>query len=178
MKYYHFKFSGISSIVYPEFYDKFMIRSFDVMLTCVFIFGATSIFAEIVLQWRLNALNGKSIFPLIWQEIKWIPALALYFNSILFHLTEVSFRYFWGFKAEWGSTLKDIENLNSWQALKQTIKCYAKEYIFMSILFSSYLYFVIFYKLGFYLSWSVLSYTISHLIGPIILNPYITSLNY
>jgi hypothetical protein len=177
--FYYVIAEGICSIVYPEFYNNFMIRSFDVMLTCVFIFGITSIVGEIVLQWRLNALNGSNILSLIWDEVKWIPALALYFNSIMFHLTEVSFRYFWGFKAEWGSTVKNVDDLNTFKALTVTLKCFAKEYVFMTLLFAGYLTCsILFNTLSFYNSWSVLSYTSAHILGPILLNPYITSLNY
>lgn len=172
--FYYMVAEGIISIMYPEFYDRYMVRSFDVMITCVLIFGIINVIGEIIIQWRLNALSLLTL----WNEVKWIPLLALYFNSILLHLTEISFRYFWCLKAEWGSTVKEIEKINSLNALKLTLKCFIKEYICMSLLFSGYLTYTIIFNIGFYRSWSVLSYTSLHILGPIILNPYITRLNY
>lgn len=176
--FYYVIFEGISSIFFPDFYTKYMVRSFDIMLTCVVIFGCVCVFGEIILQWRLNGLKNISIFVIAWNEVKWTIPLGLYFNSILFHMTETSIRYFIGLNAEWGSTVKNLEHLNSIQAFVQTIKCYKFEYIFMATIFSGYLFCTIWFNLGFYLSWSVLSFTGVHMLGPIIFNPYIMTMSY
>jgi hypothetical protein len=176
--FYYVILEGICSILYPQLYDKFMVRSFDVMLTCVIIFGATNVVGEIVLQWRLYSITGKTFISILWNELKWIPALALYFNSILFHITEASVMYFWGIKTEWGSTEKNITKLDSIDALKVTLKIYWKEYVFMLLLLLPYLFCVIWFHMSFYQSWSILSYTIAHMLGPILLNPYIMCFSY
>ena len=179
--FYYVLAEGIMNILFPSFYDDYMVRSFDVMLTCVFIFGLTSLIGEIVLQWRLHCLSGKSMLKIIWDEIKWIPAMSIFFNSILFHMTDVSFRYFWSIPIEWGATAKtneDAINVNCWKCLLGTLRVYWKEYVLMSLLCASYSFCVWWFQLSFYNSWSVLGYTIAHMVGPIILNPYIMSLKW
>jgi hypothetical protein len=175
--FYYVILEGVCSIVYPELYEKYMIRSFDVMLTCVVIFGASNLVGEVVFNWKLESLKGKSLFVIIWDEFKWIPLLSLYFNSILFHLTLSSLGGC-GVTKTWGATNKDVKHQNCMKSFFKTLKTYKFEYLFMMIISIVYIFFMVRFKLNFYQAWSVMSFASSMMIGPIILNPDIMSLNY
>jgi hypothetical protein len=64
------------------------------------------------------------------------------------------------------------------QALRQTFEAYAKEYCFLGLLLSAYLVVCWSYHLTIYTAWGLGSYLVLQLLGPILLNPHITSVIY
>lgn len=168
---------GVLAIIKPDIHDKYLIRTFDIMLTCTFIFGIISTLGNIALVWRQQSLKGQNnIVKIVWDEIKWVPIVSLFFNSILFHMTTASFTYFFNLKVVWGATLKESVDMDCWTALKQTLQAYKKEYILFSILTLGYSYALYQSQIGMYRGWAVISYSAGHLLGPILLNPHIMSL--
>lgn len=71
--FYFCMLEGIMSVWDPGFHDYFMIRSFDVMLTCTVIFSGIGTFCGgIVYQWRrTGARRNANVFKIVWNEIKW-----------------------------------------------------------------------------------------------------------
>jgi hypothetical protein len=43
---------------------------------------------------------------IIWEQLKWLPTTIIFFNSVLFHMTEVCAIYFLGLPVVWGATSK------------------------------------------------------------------------
>jgi hypothetical protein len=109
-----------------------MLRTFDIMLTCVFVFGVISTSGCILFAWRQQ--KNANILKIIWDEVKWVPFVALFFNSVLFHITTASFTYFFDLKIVWGATCKDMVDMNCFTALKETILTYKREYILFTLL--------------------------------------------
>jgi hypothetical protein len=64
---------GVLSILDPGWHDNFMMRSFDVMLTCTAIFiGIGTLCGAIFYQWRrLGAEKQPNMFKIAWDTIKW-----------------------------------------------------------------------------------------------------------
>jgi hypothetical protein len=64
---------AVMSVVDASWHDHFMMRGFDVMLTCTIIFAGIGTFAGgIFYQWRCQAAEKTpSIFKLCWDNIKW-----------------------------------------------------------------------------------------------------------
>uniref|UniRef100_A0A383WC27 Glycosyltransferase 2-like domain-containing protein n=1 Tax=Tetradesmus obliquus TaxID=3088 RepID=A0A383WC27_TETOB len=171
---------GVLSVVDPGWHDYFMMRGFDVMLTCTVVFIGIGTFCNAIFyQWRrLGAEKQPNMFKITWDNLKWIPASVLFFNSVLFHMTEVCFIYFFGMKVSWGATAKEVQNKSWWQALKETIIAYKWEYLLYFVMLGGYSVCVWYYEIGLYRGWSVLGYCIGHILGPIVLNPTIMSLNW
>jgi hypothetical protein len=42
----------------------------------------------------------------VWEQLKWLPTTIIFFNSVLFHMTEVCATYFLGLPVSWGATAK------------------------------------------------------------------------
>jgi hypothetical protein len=167
---------GICSIVKPEIYDVYMLRTFDIMLTCVFVFGIISTSGCILFAWRQQ--KNANILKIIWDEVKWVPFVALFFNSVLFHITTASFTYFFDLKIVWGATCKDMVDMNCFTALKETILTYKREYILFTLLLAGYSVCLVYFDIDMYRGWAVMMYSAGHLLGPILLNPKIMSLSY
>jgi hypothetical protein len=47
-----------------------------------------------------------SLWQIIWEQLKWLPTTIIFFNSVLFHMTEVCAIYFLGLPVVWGATAK------------------------------------------------------------------------
>jgi hypothetical protein len=64
---------GVMSVVDASWHDTFMMRGFDVMLTCTIIFAGIGTFAGgIFYQWRRTAADKQpNIFKLFFDNIKW-----------------------------------------------------------------------------------------------------------
>lgn len=43
---------------------------------------------------------------IVWEQLKWLPTTIIFFNSVLFHMTEVCAIYFLGLPVVWGATSK------------------------------------------------------------------------
>jgi hypothetical protein len=172
-------FEGVAAIVKPDLHEKYMVRNFDVMLTCTFIFGIISNFGNIALNWRRESLKGRNnIITIIWDELKWVPFIALFFNSMLFHMTQAAFTYFFNLKVVWGATVKETVNKDCITALKETFQAYKVEYILFSLMIVIYSWCLVHFDVGMYRGWGVMMYCACHLVGPIILNPHIMSFSY
>lgn len=107
-----------------------------------------------------------------------MPTTALFFSSVLFPVTEVCFMYFFSMKASWGATAKEVENKTCFQALKETLLGYKWEYITYFVMLGAYSVCLWYFNIGLYRGWSVMSYCVGHILGPILLNPHIMSLTW
>lgn len=47
-----------------------------------------------------------AVLQIIWEQLKWLPTTIIFFNSVLFHMTEVCAIYFLGLPVVWGATAK------------------------------------------------------------------------
>jgi hypothetical protein len=172
-------FEAIVSIIKPDIHDKYMIRSFDIMLTCTFIFGIISTFGNIMLSWRQQSLKGKNnIVKIVWEEIKWVPIVSMFFNSLMYHMTTASVVYFLDMKVVWGATIKESQDMDCLTAIKQTIHAFRNEFIMFIIIVAGYAFCLGYFDIGMYRGWAVISYSAGHLLGPFLMNPHIMSLSH
>lgn len=52
------------------------------------------------------AVWSHRCLQIIWEQLKWLPTTIIFFNSVLFHMTEVCAIYFLGLPVVWGATAK------------------------------------------------------------------------
>lgn len=52
------------------------------------------------------AVLSYPCLQIIWEQLKWLPTTIIFFNSVLFHMTEVCAIYFLGLPVVWGATAK------------------------------------------------------------------------
>jgi hypothetical protein len=91
-------------------------------------------------------------------------------------MTEVCFIYFFGLKVSWGATAKEVQNKSCFQAFSETAVGYKWEYLLYFVLLGAYSVCLWLFNIGTYRGWSIPSYCIGHILGPIVLNPTIMSL--
>jgi hypothetical protein len=112
------------------------------------------------------------------QETIAIPLTMLFFLSCQFQLTVVALHYFLAIPTQWGSTVKESSHMSCFRALGITLYTYCWQYLLVGTLLAGWTYAVITYHLPLYNAWGLMSYGSAVLLGPILLNPYITSLSF
>lgn len=137
---------------------------------------ANSIFKARVL--RKDAIN------VIWYNLVQTPFYMLFFGSLPFHLCNMMFKYFINYEnITWGSTKKELSYSSRINAIKFTLI----EFKYMYLLFTLTLIMIgILHHYPVYDDWKITRYnaiiplattSILHMIGPILLNPYIMTNN-
>lgn len=163
---------GVCNVVVPGFYDVYMSRAFDVMIGCLVVFGGVSTLAQVAFDIKaFKYPSGTSVILVLWDEVKWIPFIAIFFSSVMFHMTETSFRYFFGLPVKWGATNKSSVHQNVLGAIWGTMKELWLMYVVVSILLGAYIFCDVYWDLPMYYSWTIYYYGVAHLVGPLLLNP-------
>lgn len=177
---YYTLFEGIMSVVDPKFHDYFVPRAFDITLTCAVAFAGIGTFGiGVFYQWRRHGAKGNASFiKLLWDQFKWVPLSTLFYASVLFHVTEVCFIYFFSMKVVWGATAKESAKKNCFTSLRETLVAYKWEYMVNVLLLLGYSVCLWYFQISMYRGWSVMSYSIGHILGPILLNPRIMALQW
>ena len=173
--FYYVMMEAAFSIYYPDEYGKIMFWSFDIMSACLVIFGGFSTFADIVFHIRMKK---PGLMKTIYENIKWIPVLSVFFGSLQFHMTLAALMYFTSQKVVWGATSKETVNETSFKAISTTMKRYWKMFIFMGLITGAYIYAIITYNIGVYHGWGLLYYGSVHLLGPFLLNPNVFNISF
>ena len=150
-----------------------------VVLQVVLLFSGMATLTNSIFKARVTKLDTVNIF---WDNISQIPLYSLFFGSVPYHIFFVMVKYLMGCEElGWGSTNKEVNNLSRIGAIKSTIS----ELHRMYILFSTTLIFIIILWMPIVPEkWRItnaqsiaplLLMTLLHLLGPILLNPYITT---
>lgn len=84
--------------------------------------------------------------------------------------------YMFNMKVVWGATTKETSKTTCWQALGATLVGYKWEYLMYCSVLAGYTVCVVHYNIGLYRGWALMCYMSGHIVGPILLNPRITSL--
>ncbi len=131
----------VSGFVFPELYNTYMQRGFNVMLSCMVLFGALATFSQIVFNFKVVKYeNKRQVLRMIATEIGYIPFITLFFSSTMFHTTMVSLQYFLSMRVSWGATSKDKEAMTSrWRAGVRILRTYPFMYGFLGGLFVVYM---------------------------------------
>jgi hypothetical protein len=70
--FYFTLWEAVASVLVPDFFDIYMVRGFNIMLTVTIIFGGFAICSGILLLWRVNGSQKHqvSILRIIWNEVR------------------------------------------------------------------------------------------------------------
>lgn len=137
---------------------------------------ANSIFKARVLR--------KDTINVIWYNLVQTPFYLLFFGTLPYHLVHMMFKYFADHQnISWGSTRKEVMYSSRFDAIKSTIIEFKWMYIFftLTLIMIPILYYPIVPE-----NWRITEYnaivplattSVLHMIGPILLNPYIMTNN-
>ena len=147
--------------------------SFDIFLTCFFIFGVFGTGSSIILSWRLRRPN---ILRLIFEDIVYLPFYSLLFSSLPIHLGASMARFFVNAKPVWGATVKDSEDQTFYAALLDTLRAFGRMQLTLVLMMGAYLGATLYFGTGMFRSWGFMCFAMGHTASPILLNPKLVSM--
>lgn len=154
---------------------KFLVNPFDILITVCFVFGGCSVFGVGMITYRNGYSRRASLFRSFLDQLINAPIMLLFFSHVLWHLTIVCFRYFFGMSVEWSASVKEVSQNDFWTEVVNTFRRYGRTFLIMLIfagLFTAVMwYFEVGWDIRVYLP--IFIYIVSHILGPFLLNPII-----
>jgi hypothetical protein len=153
-------------------------------MTILIIFAGVGTIGITVVRWRINydGYADKGFLHALVQETQHIPTIALFWNSVPFHLTTVCFRYFLGLKIKFGATAKEKDTtITCMGHLLTTVRRYYSMYLAMFIFtlaFGGLLYMQPEFTTNVFVVVPIAVFIVGHVLGPYVLDPDIMRLLY
>jgi cellulose synthase/poly-beta-1,6-N-acetylglucosamine synthase-like glycosyltransferase len=187
---YLFSYVAMSTSVFMAYLNYFLYGWYEdklvglVLPTGVFlqIFVLFTIWGMLSHVIVMSRYRKKFTCQTFWEDLKYIATYFLFFGSIQYHISKVVLTYlFCSDNISWGTTRKELEQINRKTAVKETFRVFADTYILFSITIVGMIIMAMpfiptdwrIYSIESLLPLSFVS--VVHLMGPILLNPYIMS---
>ena len=187
---YLFSYVAMSTGVFMSYLHYFLYGWYETELVGLVL--PTGIFLQIFVLFTvwglLSHVIGMSRYrkkftcQTFWEDLKYIATYFLFFGSIQYHISKVVLTFmFCSDNVSWGTTRKELEQINRKTAITETFRVFADTYILFSLTILG----MIIMAMPFIpADWRIYSIesllplafvSVVHLTGPILLNPYITS---
>ncbi|CBJ27221.1 conserved unknown protein [Ectocarpus siliculosus] len=154
---------------------KFLVNPFDILITVCFVFGGCSVFGVGMITYRNGYSRRASLLRSFLDQLVNAPIMLLFFSHVLWHLTVVCFRYFFGMTVEWSASVKEVSQNDFWTEVVNTFRRYGRTFLMMMLLAGLFVgvmwYFEVGWDIRVYLPTFI--YIGSHILGPFLLNPVI-----
>ncbi|KAG0701466.1 glycosyl transferase family group 2-domain-containing protein [Suillus ampliporus] len=163
--------------------DGFFLHSFEVWLACTVVFPGVGNLGYTLLEYRLGQRN---ILASALENLTWIPFFFFFFGGLSIHLSQALLSHLFSYNITWGATKKEVERSNFFIEVPRIIKRFRVALILciivaagMVILSTSLV------PIGWQVDstdWAVimpLAIVIgSHILFPIVLNPWLMIFSY
>ncbi|CAM9302470.1 unnamed protein product [Pylaiella littoralis] len=154
---------------------KFLVNPFDILITVSFVFGVCSVFGVGMITYRNGYSRRASLIRSFLDQLVNAPIMLLFFSHVLWHLTVVCFRYFFGMSVEWSASVKEVSQHDFWTEVVNTFRRYGRTFLLMLLFLGLFVavmwYFEVGWDIRVYLPTFI--YIGSHILGPFLLNPVI-----
>ncbi|KAH7922287.1 hypothetical protein BV22DRAFT_1037622 [Leucogyrophana mollusca] len=163
--------------------DGYYLHSFEVFLAILAVFPGSGNLGYILLEYRLG---HRSMFDSLVETVTWVPFFFFFFGGLSVHLSVALLAHMFSYNITWGATKKEVERSNFfievprilkrfWLAFALSIACFA-----MMIIFSLPFVTPDWQIPGSY--WAVILPLAlvagSHILFPIVLNPWLMIFSY
>ncbi|GAC96001.1 hypothetical protein PHSY_003580 [Pseudozyma hubeiensis SY62] len=156
--------------------DQVFMPPFQVCITALFIFALGGTVGQVAFRAR----SGKaSLLGAAVEQIKWLPALLLFFSGLSYHVMLALAAHPFGYNMTWSATVKDVEESNFWKEIPSIIRrfwhCYLVMFLFAAamIIFSTPLIPLEWRIEGFTIFWPGSALIAAHILYPLALNPWL-----
>ena len=160
-------------------YMEGLVQPIDVITQIVLLFGGLGIITHLIV---VAKMREKCSYIICVKDIFYIPFYFVFFGSMQYHLFKTILVFmFCKNQLSWGSTMKEMSSTDKSSALRHTLRLYLDCYI---ISFLNIIMMIILVTPLVPEDWQITNpqaivplalSTFAHILGPILLNPYITS---
>ncbi|TFK51375.1 hypothetical protein OE88DRAFT_1629543 [Heliocybe sulcata] len=89
--------------------DGFYMHSFEIWLACTVVFPGLGNFAYTMLEYRLGL---RSLWSALKENLTWVPFFFFFFGGLSIHLTQSILAHLFSYNITWGATKKEVERSN------------------------------------------------------------------
>jgi len=158
--FYFVLLEAIVTLIDPYFFERYMLRSIDIILSCIICFIIIPLPCEFVFRCRMKK---KLSWKYTAKQLALCIPYGLFLTSTMFHITLTSLCYFFGIKQRWGATVKD----NQQRSIIEMFKTYFAMYIILGPITVTYTVLAVLFKVSIYRAWGLLFYGFVHMLAPL-----------
>ncbi|KAF7327342.1 hypothetical protein MKEN_00311800 [Mycena kentingensis (nom. inval.)] len=166
----------------PEL-DRFYLHSFEILLACTVVFPGLGNLGFTLLQYRLGHENFLAAMV---ENLRWVPFFLFFFGGLAIHLSTAILAHLFSYDMTWGSTGKEVERSSFWVEVPRIWKNFKLTF---TICFSVIVMMIVFTTDAVPYEWQIsgtnyaliipLSLVVgSHILLPIVLNPWLMVFSY
>lgn len=159
--FYFVLLESVLTLVNPMWWDRYLLRTFDVMLSCLVVFLGVPTLTNFVFKWRVT---GRPPFVSTVYSFGLGIIHGLFLVSCMFPITLTTLCYFGDTDISWGATSKKSVPTKR-QIMRELRWCY----FIIGPLTVGYLVAAVLRGMTYYYSWGMLFYGLCHLVVPLIL---------
>jgi len=163
--------------------DRFYLHSFEILLACVVVFPALGNLGFTLLEYRLG---HRSVWSSAIENLRWVPFFLFFFGGLSIHLSTAILAHLFSYDMTWGSTGKEVEKSTFWIEVPRIIKNFKLSFGICFLLIAM---IIVFSSNAVPFEWQIpgwnwalvipLSLVIgSHILMPIVLNPWLMKFSY
>ncbi|KAF9532825.1 glycosyl transferase family group 2-domain-containing protein [Crepidotus variabilis] len=91
--------------------DRFYLHSFEIFLACTAVFPGLGNVGYTLLEYRLGHRN---FLGALFENLRWIPFFTFFFGGLSIHLSTALLAHLFSYDMTWGSTGKEVERSSFW----------------------------------------------------------------
>jgi len=163
--------------------DGFYLRSFEIWLACTVVFPGAGNIGYTLLEYRLGQRSIASSFL---ENITWVPFFFFFFGGLSIHLSQALLAHLFSYNIMWGATKKEVERSNFFIEVPRILRRF---WLALVISLFMFLMMIVLSTNLVPLGWQVPGYDWavifplavvagSHLLFPIVLNPWLMIFSY
>jgi len=158
---------------YNGWLDHYYLDSFKVYVSVVVVFTGLGMCGLAVYRYRSGE---RALLSALWENIKWIPLMAIFFGGISLHVSQALVSHLVGIDMQWGSTAKEATETTFFEEIPKVLKSFKYTFafsIFCAIMMIAMAHFVpVMWRITtFPAVWPLATVVFGHFMLPIALNP-------
>jgi hypothetical protein len=160
--------------------DPFYIQSWDIFLSCCFIFNIIGNICYAAIRYRMKE---RGFWQALLENFQWLPMFAIFFGGNSFHLSGAILAHMFGVDMQWEATSKEKTVTNFFAEMPKVIKRCRWMYVFLVPMTGAMIYLGNFAPRGWVINQGVAvvpmaATIVCHFLLPFVLNPGLMVFNY
>ncbi|PVG03477.1 hypothetical protein CPB86DRAFT_369594 [Serendipita vermifera] len=163
--------------------DGMYLQSWEIWVAIVFIFPLCGNLAHTLLEYRLG---HKGLLASFFENIMWIPFFFIFFGGLSIHLSKAILAHLFSYNIQWGATKKEVERSNFFLEVPKILRRFRVALVLSILTIAAMVVLAtpaapMDWQIP-YNNWTVIVplaiAVVSHVLFPIVLNPYLMVFSY
>ncbi|KAF9782477.1 glycosyl transferase family group 2-domain-containing protein [Thelephora terrestris] len=163
--------------------DGWYFHSFEIWLACMVVFPASGNVSFSLLEYRLG---HRSLLGAFLENFTWVPFFFIFFGGLSIHISQAILAHLFSYNITWGATKKEVERSNFWMEVPKILKRFWLSLVVSTLCVMTVIGFATKYVPSEWRieksSWSLILPLMisagSHILYPIVLNPWLMIFSY